>query len=143
MPQSNPSPLLIQKQGLVESYHQYLADMECLSSGEAKRRWRKAIKDAWNNCCCFCGQPPISDKSLTIDHMRPRSKGGEDVSRNCLPACLEHNRAKGSDDWRPWFRSQKFYDRTREARIMFWLQHSRLPDKDELEQALMSLPEYP
>lgn len=121
------------------SYHQYLADMECLTSGEAKRRWRKAIKDAWDNRCCFCGQPPISDKSLTIDHIKPRSKGGEDISHNCLPACLEHNQSKGSSDWRPWFRSQDFYSIEREARIIFWLQFSRLPDADELEQVLAQL----
>lgn len=123
------------------SYHQYLADMECLTSGEAKKRWRKAIKDAWDNRCCFCGQPPISDKSLTIDHMRPRCKGGEDVSKNCLPACLKHNQEKGSSDWRPWFRQQSFYDRIREARIVFWLENSRLPTEEELNHTLNRLPE--
>jgi 5-methylcytosine-specific restriction endonuclease McrA len=107
--------------------------MECLTSSEAKRRWRQAIKDEWRNCCCFCGRPPISDKSLTIDHMRPRSKGGEDISSNCLPACLEHNQSKGSSEWKTWFRSQPFYDPSREARILFWLQHSRLPSDQELE----------
>jgi hypothetical protein len=114
-------------------------DMECLTSGQAKKRWRKAIKDAWDNRCCFCGQPPISDKSLTIDHMRPRSKGGEDISSNCLPACLKHNQAKGSSDWQPWFRSQPFYDTVREAKIVFWLEHSRVPTHEELEQEVQKL----
>jgi len=122
--------------GPVLSYHQYLAAMECLTSSEAKRLWRKAIKQAWNNCCCFCGQPPISDKSLTIDHLKPRSKGGEDVSHNCLPACLEHNQSKGSNDWRPWFRQQSFYDARREARIDFWLKHARLPSEEEFNRLI-------
>jgi len=126
---------------VVQTYHQYLADMECLTSGEAKKRWRKAIKDAWDNRCCFCGQPPISDKSLTIDHMRPRCKGGEDISKNCLPACLRHNQEKGSNDWRPWFREQSFYDRIREARIVFWLENSRLPTEEELLRTLERLPQ--
>lgn len=126
---------------VVQTYHQYLADMECLTSGEAKKRWRKAIKDAWDNRCCFCGQPPISDKSLTIDHMRPRCKGGEDISKNCLPACLRHNQQKGSSDWRPWFREQSFYDRVREARIVFWLENSRLPTEEELLRTLERLPQ--
>ena len=126
---------------VVQTYHQYLADMECLTSGEAKKRWRKAIKDAWDNRCCFCGQPPISDKSLTIDHMRPRCKGGEDISKNCLPACLRHNQQKGSSDWRPWFREQSFYDRIREARIVFWLENSRLPTEEELMRTLERLPQ--
>lgn len=114
------------------SYHQYLAAMECLTSAEAKRRWRKAIKEAWSNRCCFCGEPPISDKSLTIDHLKPRSKGGEDISTNCLPACLKHNQSKGSEDWQPWFRSQSFYDPIRELRIQYWLLHGRVATDDEL-----------
>lgn len=127
--------------GVVLSYHQYLETMECLTSSEAKRRWRKAIKDAWDNRCCFCGEPPISDRSLTIDHLKPRSKGGENISRNCLPACLKHNQSKGSNDWKSWFRSQPFYDLEREARILFWLEYSRLPSTTELNQLLESLPE--
>jgi hypothetical protein len=128
------------KPPVVLSYHQYLAEMECLTSGEAKKRWRKAIKDQWDNCCCFCGRPPIDDKSLTIDHLRPRSKGGEDISSNCLPACLEHNQSKGSNDWQPWFRSQSFYDKVREAKIIYWLKHSRVPNEIELDQVLREMP---
>lgn len=125
--------------GIALSYHQYLETMDCLRSGDAKRKWRKSIKDAWDNRCCFCGQPPISDKSLTIDHLKPRSKGGKDVSTNCLPACLQHNQSKGSQDWKPWFRSQDFYEPVREARINFWLKHGKLPTEIELMVELSSL----
>jgi hypothetical protein len=129
-------PSVVPSNGVALSYHQYLWTMDCLKSSEAKRRWRKAIKDSWNNRCCFCGQPPISDQSLTIDHLKPRSKGGEDVITNCLPACLEHNQSKGSSDWKPWFRQQSFYEPIREARIEFWLQHGRLPSQQELDDYL-------
>lgn len=129
------------QQGVVSSYHDYLAAMECLTSSEAKRRWRQAIKEAWGNCCCFCGEPPISDKSLTIDHLKPRSKGGADTSKNCLPACLKHNQSKGSSEWQSWFRSQDFYDQVREARIIFWLNNSRLPNEQELQAELQALAE--
>jgi hypothetical protein len=114
--------------------------MECLTSGEAKKRWRKAIKDQWDNRCVFCDQPPIDNSSLTIDHLRPRSKGGEDISSNCLPACLEHNQSKGSSDWQPWFRSQSFYDKVREAKIIYWLRHSRVPTQLELDETLREMP---
>lgn len=129
--------------GVAVSYHQYLENMECLRSGEAKRRWRKAIKDTWSNRCCFCGEPPISGDSLTIDHLKPRSRGGKDISTNCLPACLEHNQSKGSNDWRQWFRQQPFYQEIREARINFWLKNSRLPDEYELQIELATLPKDP
>jgi hypothetical protein len=121
--------------GVALSYHQYLAAMECLTSSEAKRRWRQAIKAAWGNRCCFCGEPPIDDKSLTIDHLKAKSRGGEDTSNNCLPACLEHNQSKGSSDWVEWFRAQAFHSLEREARIRFWLENGRLPDGDEWASA--------
>jgi 5-methylcytosine-specific restriction endonuclease McrA len=110
--------------------------MEALTSSDAKRRWRKAIKEAWNNECCFCGCPPIDNKSLTIDHLKPRSKGGESTSKNCLPACAPHNRSKGSEEWKEWYRKQPFYAPEREARILFWLDHSRLPSQEELLERL-------
>lgn len=105
----------------------YLFNMDCLNGREAKRLWRQSIKDAWGNCCSFCGQPPIDDRSLTIDHVKPRSKGGEDVSSNCIPACLEHNQAKGSSEWRDWYRAQPFYEEWREHLIDYWLEYGRLP----------------
>lgn len=126
--------------GVAFSYHDLLAAMDCLSSGQAKREWRRAIKEAWGNCCCFCGEPPISNASLTIDHLKPRARGGQDVSNNCLPACLKHNQAKGTAEWRAWFREQDFHDVVREARIQFWLQYSRLPTEEELEEELRRVP---
>jgi 5-methylcytosine-specific restriction endonuclease McrA len=103
--------------------------MDCLNKREAKRLWRKSIKDAWDNRCCFCGEPPIDDASLTIDHIKPRSKGGEDCTRNCTPCCLQHNQSKGSSEWREWYRAQPFYEEWREQRIDYWLRHGRLPDQ--------------
>jgi hypothetical protein len=114
--------------------------MEYLNSGQAKRAWRKAIKDAWDNRCCFCGEPPISNASLTIDHLKPSSRGGQDIASNCMPACLKHNQAKGTSEWRAWFRSQDCYDAIREARIQFWLNHCRLPSHQELMLELRNLP---
>jgi len=131
------------QRGVAFSYHELVATMEYLNSGQAKRAWRKAIKDAWGNCCCFCGRPPISNTSLTIDHLKPRHHGGQDTSNNCLPACLEHNQAKGTSEWREWFRSQDCYSAEREARIQFWLRHSRIPDEIELAVEMGLLPAIP
>ena len=126
--------------GVAFSYHELVATMEYLNSGQAKRAWRKAIKDAWDNRCCFCGEPPISNASLTIDLLKPRARGGQDIANNCMPACLKHNQAKGTSEWRAWFRSQDCYDAIREARIQFWLKYSRLPSHQELMIELRDLP---
>lgn len=100
----------------------YLYNMEALTHKEAKKKWRQSIKDSWNNCCAYCGKPPIDDASLTLDHVKARCRGGEDLTDNIVPADRDCNTSKGSSDWRTWFRQQSFYQEWREKRIDHWLQ---------------------
>lgn len=104
-----------------ERVSDYLHNMSALTRGEARRQWRQAIKDAWNNRCAYCGKPPIDDNSLTIDHVRPKSMGGEDRTSNVIPACRECNQAKSSENWIAWYRMQPFYSIAAEWRIQQWL----------------------
>ena len=83
--------------------------------------WRRAIKQAWGDRCAYCDNTPIDDKSLTIDHVKPKSRGGEDRTTNCIPACKSCNADKGSLDWVDWYRDQEFYDSWREVEIRHWL----------------------
>lgn len=99
----------------------YLYNMSALTRKEAKKLWRDSIKQAWNNCCAYCGKPPIADASLTIDHIRPKSKGGSDSTSNVTPACLSCNHSKGSYNWQEWYQKQPFYSLQRENRIQQWL----------------------
>lgn len=99
----------------------YLFNMSALNRSQAKKQWRQAIKQAWNNCCAYCGKPPIHDSSLTIDHIKPKSKGGSDFTNNVTPACLKCNHSKGSTDWIKWYRQQPFYSKYRESCIKYWL----------------------
>jgi len=41
----------------------YLFNLQVSSSGEARRLWRKSIKEKWNHKCAYCG----SEEELTID----------------------------------------------------------------------------
>ncbi len=43
--------------------------------------------------CQYCGR---SDLPLTVDHMLPRSRGGEDTWENLITACPRCNAIKGS-----------------------------------------------
>ncbi len=54
---------------------------------------RKNILLRDNNCCQYCGH--IGDK-LSIDHVFPRSRGGEDTWENVTTACLQCNVMKGN-----------------------------------------------
>ena len=54
---------------------------------------RKNIFKRDRYTCQFCGAQP-GPESLTIDHIKPRSKGGISSWDNCVLACLECNKRK-------------------------------------------------
>lgn len=78
----------------METPRSLMEDLLTFRSGDAKRMWRDLIKLRDQNRCVYCG----SDQDLTIDHVRPRSKGGETTASNCVTACRACNQAKGSLD---------------------------------------------
>ena len=78
----------------METPRSLMEDLLTFRSGDAKRMWRDLIKLRDHNRCVYCG----SDQDLTIDHVRPRSKGGETTASNCVTACRACNQAKGSLD---------------------------------------------
>lgn len=47
--------------------------------------------------CQYCGQRPGA-ASLTIDHIHPKSKGGQSSWQNCVLSCLECNTTKSNRD---------------------------------------------
>ena len=67
-------------------------DLLTFRSSDAKRMWKDDIKRRDGNRCVYCG----SVENLTIDHVRPRSKGGTTTADNCVTACKECNLTKGS-----------------------------------------------
>ncbi len=58
-----------------------------------RRITRKAVlaRDGWT--CQYCGS---SKPSLTVDHVIPRSRGGESVWENIVASCAPCNRRKGN-----------------------------------------------
>ncbi|AGG54518.1 HNH endonuclease [Cyanophage SS120-1] len=76
----------------METPRSLMHELFTFRSNDARRMWREGIKARDDNRCTYCG----STENLTIDHVRPRSKGGETTATNCVTACLECNQAKGS-----------------------------------------------
>jgi 5-methylcytosine-specific restriction endonuclease McrA len=62
----------------LQSPQDYLFNLQATSSTEAKRLWRKQIKESWDHKCAYCG----SEENLTLDHVTPQSKGGSDTTDN-------------------------------------------------------------
>ena len=108
---------------LLSSPQAYVFNLETTSSAEAKRLWRKKIKEAWDHKCAYCG----SDKELTIDHITPRSKGGADVTKNVVCACHDCNQDKAHTPMEDWYLSQEFFNMARYDRINEWVK----PDPPE------------
>ena len=108
---------------LLSSPQAYVFNLETTSSAEAKRLWRRKIKEAWDHKCAYCG----SDKELTIDHITPRSKGGADVTKNVVCACHDCNQDKAHTPMEDWYLSQEFFNTARYNRINEWIK----PDPPE------------
>ena len=85
----------------------------------AKHKFRQEIFEAWQHLCAYCSEP-----ADTLDHVRPRHKGGATVTTNLVPACRTCNRRKGSEEWREWFNRQDSYLLDRELAVLRWIQAS-------------------
>jgi 5-methylcytosine-specific restriction endonuclease McrA len=83
-----------------------LQSLQAMTSSEAKRMWRESIKAHYNHQCVYCG----SNSNLTLDHVRPRCRGGRNDASNLVAACRECNRSKGSSDVLDWFLNQPFFN---------------------------------
>jgi hypothetical protein len=79
------------------------------------RRWRQSLHGFTNQRCIYCG-----NRSESIDHVHPQSRGGLSVTENCVPACLACNGHKGDTDAFTWYRRQSFYDPRRAMAIRAW-----------------------
>jgi hypothetical protein len=79
------------------------------------RRWRQSLHLATDRRCIYCGE-----RSESIDHVHPQSRGGLSVTENCVPACLPCNGDKGDANAFEWYRRQAFYDPRRAMAIRAW-----------------------
>ena len=101
----------------LHSPKEYLFHLYATSSGEAKRLWRKHIKEQWNHQCAYCG----SEENLTIDHILPQSKGGQDTTKNVVCCCHFCNQSKGHEHWKLWYVQQDFYSEEKFNKIEEWM----------------------
>jgi 5-methylcytosine-specific restriction endonuclease McrA len=76
----------------METPRSLMQDLLTFRSSDAKRMWKEQIMQRDGGRCVYCGDTD----QLTIDHVRPRSKGGATTASNCVTACLSCNQAKGS-----------------------------------------------
>ena len=98
----------------------YLQNLITMTSPEAKRLWRRAIKEHFNCQCVYCGKT-YELHELTLDHVRPRCFGGQDLLSNIVPSCRQCNQAKGSQNWLQWMRATFGENPSKEQLILSWI----------------------
>ena len=76
-----------------------------MTSPEAKKLWRRAIKEHFHCQFVYCGET-YDPKELTLDHVHPKTFGGKDITSNLVPACVKCNQDKGSNNWLSWMRAR-------------------------------------
>lgn len=67
--------------------------------------WREARAIVWDNSdgyCYHCGVAIHPIRDFEVDHLHPRSKGGDNEITNLVASCSRCNRSKGAkpvDEW--------------------------------------------
>lgn len=105
---------------LLPSPDHYLYNLTAMTSAEAKRQWKTAIKEHWHCQCAYCGET-YEVSQLTLDHVKPKAHGGADLTSNLVPSCRSCNQAKGSSNWLTFLRQHFPHDRDREQLIHSWI----------------------
>jgi 5-methylcytosine-specific restriction endonuclease McrA len=86
---------------------------------------RKAVlaRDSWT--CQYCGK---SRPGLTVDHVVPRSRGGESVWENIVASCGPCNRKKGNRTPREASMHPKRHPRPPGPLVFIRISSPRIPD---------------
>ena len=103
--------------GALHSFKDYLFNLETTRKSEAKRMWKKSIKEQWEYKCAYCG----SEENITLDHILPQCKGGLDIKTNVIACCHSCNQSKGHEHWKLWYVQQDFYSEERFDKIENWM----------------------
>ena len=108
--------------GIAEDWRELMFDLQCLNQGSAKRKFRNDIKYSFGGLCAYCR----NRRATTIDHLKPRCKGGGNLRSNLVPACVECNHSKGSElNWLEWYQKQEFYSKVAQECIEEWVTNTR------------------
>ena len=110
-----------------EHWGELLFNLDALSKQTAKKQFRHEIKRSWGGMCAYCRER----KATSLDHVFPKSAGGENLRTNLLPACEQCQKSKGNrTDWLEWFREQPFYNQDAADLILEHTKNKRILELD-------------
>jgi hypothetical protein len=112
--------------GIANDWSDLVFGLDCLSKQSAKRKFKKQIKYGWGGLCAYCR----CNRATTVDHLKPKSKGGSSLRSNLIPACTTCNHDKGSEHWLVWFQRQEFYNTVAQELIEEWITNKRFIEEE-------------
>jgi len=118
--------------GIHEDWRELMFSLNCLQKGSAKRQFRHAVKTAWGGLCAYCRE----ERATTVDHLKPRCRGGSNLRSNLVPCCVDCNQSKGSRDFEEWFTTQTFYNRIAHELIDEWVANHRPRPQEDNESTI-------
>lgn len=60
------------------------------------------LRDEFHCVYCNCNLHGADPRNITLDHVKPRSKGGNNSEGNLITACLSCNSARGNKSLSEW-----------------------------------------
>jgi len=78
--------------------------MNRMNSTQKSKKKKKLIDD-YGSYCWWCGQGLLPEK-LTIEHLRPLSRGGSNSIENLRLACTQCNSKRGNSLYPPGWRKE-------------------------------------
>lgn len=128
-----------------EQYHKRKNTEQYKENKKARDQRRRAVKNGtyadysikeWEECkehfnhqCAYCG----GKTELSQDHFIPLSKGGELTINNAIPSCKKCNSSKRDRDFFEWYKAQPFYSKTRERKILRYLNYDPQNHEQQLK----------
>lgn len=96
------------------NYHKRYARKNSLVVDFEVDDWKSSL-DYFGNSCAYCGK---TNSRLEQEHFIPKSKGGNYVKNNIIPACRSCNSGKKDNNFYTWYKIQPFYSQGRERKIL-------------------------
>ncbi len=112
----------------IETWGDLMFDLHCLTKSSAKKTFHQSIRYSFGGLCAYCR----CKRATTLDHVKPKCRGGSNLRSNLVPACVECNHSKGSQVWLLWYKQQDFYCEVAKELIEEWVENKRY-DIEELD----------
>ncbi len=124
--------MFLEKAHMVESYDDYIHAVSLQIPYPSVIRLNRYIRKPFQkvslsrrniikrdkNICQYCGK---NHQPMTVDHIIPKSNGGQDTWENLVSACMRCNNKKG--DRTPDKAGMKLISQPRRPSHLFYLQH--------------------